>query len=132
MNAWQLLARSCVGGAALALAACAQQGPGPLYLWDTFPKNQYDSLLRNGASPVEQITSLEAQAEKARAAGAALPPGFRAHLGMLKLSVGDAGRARELWLAEEEAFPESAPYMNQLLKRLDAQSTSPTKMENPA
>jgi hypothetical protein len=117
--------------AVLALAACAQKGPSSLYLWDTFPQNQYESLKRAGASPVEQITAMEAQAEKARAAGAALPPGFRAHLGMLKLSVGDAGRARELWLAEELAFPESTPYMNQLLKRLDAGSTT-AKMENPA
>jgi len=71
---------------------------------------------------------MEAQAEKARAAGASLPPGFRAHLGMLKLSAGDADQARQLWQAEKTAFPESAPYMDQLLKRLDA----PAKKDKPA
>src|SRR5262245_34401009 len=105
------------GGAML--TACAPMRP-PLYLWDSFPRQQYDALLREGASPSEQIRVLQAQAEKARGQGAALPPGFRAHLGMLHLNVGDVDRAREMWLAEKVAFPESAGYMDQLLKRLDA------------
>ncbi|HZE92657.1 MAG TPA: DUF4810 domain-containing protein [Rhizobacter sp.] len=110
------------------LAGCAQPGPAPLYLWDKFPRQQYDTLLRAGMMPADQIADMEAHAEKARAAGAALPPGFRAHLGMLKLSTGDAEHARELWQAEKLAFPESSPYMNQLLKRLD----TPTKKDKPA
>jgi hypothetical protein len=110
------------------LAGCAQKGPGPLYLWETFPRLQYDALLASGATPLEQVAVMEAQAEKARAAGAALPPGFRAHLGMLKLSAGDAERARELWHAEKAAFPESTPYMDQLLKRLE----SPARKDKPA
>ncbi|MBA4178625.1 MAG: DUF4810 domain-containing protein [Leptothrix sp. (in: Bacteria)] len=111
------------------LGACAQKGPGPMYLWETFPRQQYETLLRSGTgAPGEQLLALQAHAEKARATGAALPPGFRAHLGMLKLSGGDAQGAREAWLAEKAAFPESTPYMDQLLKRLE----SPKKSENPA
>ena len=125
------LARLSTACAVLLLSACAQTGPTSLYHWDTFPRNQYDSLTHSGASPTEQIAALEAQAEKARAAGAALPPGFRAHLGMLKLSMGDVDRTRELWTAEAQAFPESAPYMSQLLKRLDSRAPA-AKMENPA
>ena len=68
----------------------------------------------------DQIRILEAQAEKARGAHAALPPGFRAHLGLLYLTQGDPQRSRALWTAEKAAFPESAPFMNRLLKRLDA------------
>jgi len=111
-----------------AFAACANKPRPPLYLWETFPKLQYDALLRAGVPPMEQVAILEAQAEKARATGAALPPGFRAHLGMLKLAGGDADRARELWLAEKRVFPESAPYMDQLLRRLEA----PARKDNPA
>lgn len=117
---------ACVGVALL--VGCAQKGPGPLYMWEAFPKQQYDALQRGGAPAGDQIAALEAHAEKARAAGAALPPGFRAHLAMLKLSVGDAGEARRLLAAEKTAFPESAPYMDQFLKRLDA----PAGKENPA
>ena len=101
------------------LAGCAHKAPPPLYMWGNFPKMQYDALLGAGVSPTEQVGAMEEQAEKARAAGASLPPGFRAHLGMLKLSAGDADQARQLWQAEKTAFPESTPYMDQLLKRLD-------------
>jgi len=54
------------------LAGCAAKGPGPLYMWESFPRQQYSTLLREGASPDEQIRTLEAHAEKARAANAAL------------------------------------------------------------
>ncbi|MEO8058142.1 MAG: DUF4810 domain-containing protein [Burkholderiales bacterium] len=101
------------------LAGCAHRGPPPLYVWESFPKMQYDTLLAGGNSPSEQIAAMNAQAERARAAGATLPPGFRAHLGMLKLAAGDAEEARLLWESEKQAFPESSPYMNQLLKRLN-------------
>jgi hypothetical protein len=89
-------------------------------MWEGFPKQQYETLLRAGAGSPEQIAALEAHAEKARAAGRALPPGFRAHLGMLKLAVGNPEAARQLWQAEKTAFPESTPYMDQLLKRMEA------------
>jgi hypothetical protein len=112
------------------LAGCAHQAP-PLYLWETFPRQQYDALLREGANPQDQIRTLEAQAEKARGSNAALPPGLRAHLGMLYLQTGNPDRARELWLAEKTAFPESAPYMNQLLKRMDGPAKS-AQTGNPA
>jgi len=123
------LTRCLALGACIALlAGCAHKTRPPLYQWDTFPRMQYDTLLRSGVTPVEQVAAMEAQSEKARAAGAALPPGFRAHLGMLKLSAGDADQARQLWQAEKVAFPESTPYMDQLLKRLDA----PAKKDKPA
>lgn len=121
------LGRVVLGGCVLALAGCAQPRK-PLYMWETFPRQQYDALLSAGVSPGAQIAPLEAHAEKARGASAALPPGFRAHLGMLKLAEGDADRARQLWQEERLAFPESAPFIDTLLKRLDA----PVKTEKPA
>lgn len=102
----------------LLLSACAAPSK-PLYLWEAFPRQQYEVLQRSGADANAQILAMQAHAEKARAANAALPPGFRAHLGMLQLSVGAADQARASWQAEKAAFPESVPYMDQLLKRLD-------------
>jgi hypothetical protein len=123
----RLALASCIA----VLAGCAAQGPPPLYIWETFPRQQYDSLLGVGFDPAEQIRLLEAHAEKARGANAALPPGFRAHLGMLHLGAGNIDRARELWQAEKLAFPEATPYMDQLLNRLAA--PAPTiKTESPA
>ena len=126
----QHVARIASASAIALLAGCAAQGPGPLYMWEGFPRQQYSVLLREGASPTEQIGAMEAHAEKARAANAALPPGFRAHLGMLQLSVGNPQRAKELWQAEKTAFPESSPYMDQLLRKLDG--SQPPKNGNPA
>jgi hypothetical protein len=128
MKAAQTARGLLAGLSAALLVGCAYKGPGPLYMWEAFPKLQYEALQRGGAPADDQITALEAQAEKARAAGAALPPGFRAHLAILKLSVGNPDEARRLLLAEKTAFPESAPYMDQFLKRLDA----PASKENPA
>jgi hypothetical protein len=96
-------------------------------MWESFPRQQYEALLREGASPLEQIQAMEAHAEKARAAGAELPPGFRAHLGKLHLEVGNAAAAREMWIAEKVAFPEATSYMDHLLKRLDGPFTSESK-----
>lgn len=104
---------------ATVLVGCAPKAP-LLYHWGSFPRQQYDTLLREGASVQEQIRSMEAQAEKARGSGANLPPGFRAHLGMLHLNAGNVDQARQLWQSEKVAFPESSPYMDQLLKRLES------------
>lgn len=123
--AWAVAAAAVAG-----LAGCASPSRS-LYLWEGFPRQQYEMLQHSGASPDEQIVALEAQAEKARATSAALPPGFRAHLGMLYLGAGNPQRAKELWSAEKTAFPEAAPYMDRLLRRLDAPS-SPASKENPA
>lgn len=127
------LTRSALLGACImAAAGCAHRAPAPLYAWGSFPKLQYETLLAggNGANPA-QIAAMEAHIEKARSANAALPPGFRAHLGMLKLAAGDADGARNLWVAEKSAFPESTAYMDQLLTRLDG-SPKVATVEKPA
>jgi hypothetical protein len=93
-------------------------------MWEAFPRQQYEVLLREGVSPESQIQALEAHAEKARATNSILPPGFRAHLGMLQLATGNANAARDMWEAEKVAFPESAAYIDGLLKRLDRPAPS--------
>lgn len=118
--------RGCCVAAIAVLSACAQKGPPPLYIWGSFPKTQYDALLSPGSQQGDKVATMEADADKARAEGRSLPPGFRAHLGMLKLSAGDPDAARTLWRAEKAAFPESSPYMDQLLQRLEA---SPKKKD---
>lgn len=118
--------------ASLSLIGCVQ-APKQIYMWEIFPRQQYEVLLREGVSPETQILALEAHAEKARAANGALPPGFRAHLGMLHLATGNAAAARQMWQAEKLAFPESAPYIDSLLKRLDGPAPTKTGVtENPA
>jgi hypothetical protein len=119
MCAALILRRLAALGSLAVLVGCAA-GPKPLYMWETFSRQQYNTLLREGVSPADQIAALEAHAEKARAANAALPPGFRAHLGMMYMNAGNNDRARELWQAEKAAFPEITPYMDRLMRRLEA------------
>lgn len=104
-------------GAALLLVGCAQPVK-PLYHWEGYQRQVYEHLRNDASTPEQQMTVLQAQAEKARAAGAALPPGFRAHLGMLYLKLGRPDEARDALEAEKKAFPESAQYMDFLLKGL--------------
>ena len=111
--------RGIAGVAVLAAFQGCAHGPAPMYQWGTFSHLQYDTLRGDGQSPADQIQALEAQSRKATMAHAALPPGFRAHLGMLYLDAGEPDKARALWLGEKAAFPEATPYMDQLLKRLD-------------
>lgn len=122
---------ACLAFIAILLAGCARGEP-TLYLWGSFPTQQYRYLLHEDLTVDEQIRELEALAEQAGAAHPilpagfrTLPPGFRAHLGMLYLEAGNPQRTRELWLAEKAAFPESAPFIDgQLLGKLDAAITN--------
>ena len=90
----------------------------------SIPRIQYEYLVGKGESIENQIQLLEAHAEKARAANAALPPGFRAHFGMLYLANGNSIAAQQMWRSEKVAFPESVVYMDTLLKRLNKSTPS--------
>ncbi len=105
---------------------CAHE-PQPLYSWGAFPKYQYDALRGDGGSSVDQIAGMEKQSQTAASQNLRLPPGFRAHLGKLYYDAGDLNRAAALWAEEKAAFPESAPYMDSLLKRMGAPGTSKGK-----
>ena len=133
MRAVDFVRRTAAAAAVGMLVGCAAK-PVPLYMWESFPHQQYDTLQRDGASPEQQMQAMEQHMEKARAANAALPPGFRAHLGMLELNVGHADRARQLFESEKSAFPESAPYMDKLLAKLNAptQGSQPANKDKPA
>jgi hypothetical protein len=134
MREHRIIRGLCAAAGIVVLAGCAAK-PVPLYMWESFPHQQYDVLMHESASADDQIHAMEEHANKARATNAALPPGFRAHLGMLELQVGHAQRARELFESEKAAFPESAPYMDRLLAKLGApaQAAQPeTKKESAA
>jgi hypothetical protein len=101
------------------LMGCAQP-PKPLYHWEGFQRQLYEHFKADSSGPNEQLQLLDAQAEKARSRGVALPPGFRAHLAMVYLKLGRDTEARLQLEAEKASFPESAPYMDFLLKRMSA------------
>lgn len=123
MSAAHPAGRSAAAGAtllALALLGGCAQAPKPLYAWGNFPRMQYDRLAHTDASPEQHARAMEEHIEKTRAVGQALPPGFRAHLALLQLDLGRPELARSLLAAEREAFPESGPYIDSVIRRLDS------------
>jgi hypothetical protein len=112
----RLVAAVAMGGV---LAGCVP-APARLYHWEGFQDQLYEHFKADSSSPEEQLRILGAQVEKARASGAALPPGFRAHLAMIYLRLGRDGEAKQELEAEKANFPESAQYMDFLLKRMTA------------
>jgi hypothetical protein len=102
---------------ATAITGCATPQQ-QLYHWDGYQRQIYEYMKGDGVAPGEQLKALEVVAEKARAGNRALPPGFRAHVGLVKLQLGQELEARNHFEAEKAAFPESAPYMDFLLKSM--------------
>lgn len=110
-----------VGAAAVcaALVGCAQP-PKPLYYWGGYEAAVYDHFKSDGKGPLEQLRLMDEQAQKARAAGLPLPPGFHAHLALVYIKLGRDDDARRELEAERTQFPESAAYVDSLLKRFGA------------
>lgn len=102
-------------GAAL-LGGCVTR-PEPLYYWGDYQGQVYGHL-KGEKGPEEQIQNLEAEMEKARAKGKALPPGYHAHLAMLYGKAGRTDRLEAHLEAEKAQFPESTAYMDFLLHNL--------------
>ena len=71
-----------------------------------------------GESVESQIAELEKQREQARSRNEQLPPGFRAHLGMLYGKAGQDEKMLQQLNEEKKAFPEAAPYIDHLLSKV--------------
>jgi hypothetical protein len=95
------------------LAACAQQPT--MYSWDSYQPAAY-AYMQGDQDPVAQVEAMEENIESARAQNKALPPGFHAHLGLLYLQQGQGARAMEQIQSERISFPESATFMDFLLR----------------
>ncbi len=102
-------------GLAGVLSACVQQ-PKSMYSWQSYEGSVYAYLKDDGGDYATQTLAMEKNIETARAANAELPPGFRAHLGMLYLKMGDGDKGVEQMQGEKAAFPEAAPFMDFLLR----------------
>lgn len=102
-------------GVAFALVGCANQQKS-LYGWGSYQQQVYKRFKSEGG-PDEQIAALEDDLQKMRAKDEAVPPGYHAHLGMLYAEVGKEDQLVQEFEAEKKLFPESAPYMNFLMRK---------------
>ena len=70
--------------AALVMTGCATTSHQPLYGWDAYQPQVYEYLKSSGNADAEQqVAKLEEAQQKIEQRGQALPPGYRAHMGML-------------------------------------------------
>lgn len=97
----------------LVLGGCATQQP--LYYWGGYPQQVYRDLSEEGSLD-ERIASMETIQGEAQARTAALPPGFRGHLGLLYAQAGRQDAAQAQWVEEKTYFPESGHFMDFLLR----------------
>jgi hypothetical protein len=101
-------------GSLLLMAGCAAQ-PHNLYQWEDYQPQVYKYF--QGESKEAQIADLESGLQKIQASGKAVPPGYHAQLGLLYGETGNSDRMVQEFEAEKTLFPESAPYINSLLKK---------------
>ncbi|OZI54104.1 DUF4810 domain-containing protein [Bordetella genomosp. 4] len=120
------LSAACVAGGVL--AACVQ-APKHMYNWKSYQPAVYAYLNDEGVDYAAQAQDMELNVETARSSNTALPPGFRAHLGLLYLKLGEDSRAVEQLQGEKLAFPESTSFMDFLMRNLSPVSAAPQKGE---
>jgi hypothetical protein len=118
------VARALLVIVSLGLVACAAP-PKPLYGWGDYQSSLYAYFKAQGADPGAQISQLEALVERNAGSGVASPPGLHGHLALLYTKVGDEASALKHLQAERQLFPESATYIDFLLKNASRPAAKP-------
>ena len=105
-------------GAGVLLLITASCGSTSLYEWGHYE----DSIAAmyatgSGYDPAVEVARLVEQVEQTEHRGKLVPPGVRAHIGFLLFESGNAERGASYLLAEKNAYPESAVFVDGLLAR---------------
>lgn len=98
-----------------ALSGCATK-PTPLYQWRGYQNNVDAYFAADKQSPDVQTQIMEEDLKKIKASGAAVPPGYYAHLGLLYGQQGNLDRFAENVQAEKQQFPEAETFMDFLMR----------------
>ena len=107
---WGLLAM--VLGAGALLAGCSS--PKTLYQWESYQTQVHEYFTSEAKEA--QAEALERDLQKIMAADGKVPPGYHAQLGLLYSSLGKDDQMVQQFNTEKALFPESAAYMDFLLK----------------
>lgn len=99
------------------LTGCVQQ-PKSLYQWGSYQPELYEYF--KGEPKEQQVAKLEEDLQKIRSTNSTPPPGYHAQLGMLYGSLGKDDQMVQELRTEKTLFPESATYMDFLLKNVQA------------
>lgn len=102
--------------AALLLGACATPERGSFH-WGAYEQCVLGRC-QGGGNPADEIRTLAADVEWARERGVPVGPGIHAHLGYLYHLTGNDTSAAAEFRTEKELYPESAVFMDGLLRRM--------------
>ncbi|WP_050586063.1 DUF4810 domain-containing protein [Pseudomonas syringae] len=116
-NSSSLRCLATLAVAGVFITGCAPQ-PKTLYQWGSYQPEVYEYF--KGESKEAQVAQLEEDLQKIRASNANPPPGYHAQLGMLYGSLGKDDQMVQELRTEKALFPESATYMDFLLKNAKA------------
>jgi hypothetical protein len=90
-----------------------------LYLWGHYEDSVYGLCHGAGTFDLAQDVQVLAQEiDRARVEGHRVAPGLHAHLGYLYYVSGNTGAAVQHFNAEKELYPESATFIDGMLRRL--------------
>ncbi|MFK8259861.1 DUF4810 domain-containing protein [Erwinia sp. AnSW2-5] len=106
-----------VAAAALLMTACAPKKE-TTYYWGDYQSSLY-SYYKHDKSPEQQIESLNAVVEQAKAKNKPVPPGLHAQIGLLYVETSRPDLAFQQFNTEKAQFPESAAYMDFLMRNKD-------------
>ena len=103
--------------ATLLLVGCTQKQS--IYRWGVYESLVYDMYAKPGkADPGTQVAKLSEDIARTQAEGKRVPPGVHAHLGYMYYLQGNTDAAQQEFATERELFPESATFVDGILKRL--------------
>jgi hypothetical protein len=100
----------------LLLAGCANTKAPSLYGWRNYEKNLDNYFRSDKTSMDEQLKSMQDDQQILMGEGKSLPPGYRAHMGLLYGRKGDLESFRNQMEAEKQHFPDSSGFMDFLMR----------------
>jgi hypothetical protein len=102
----------------LLISGCGTTKP-PLYRWGEYEQLLYQMYSEPGkAEPGTQVAKLSEDIGRTQAEGKRVPPGVHAHLGYMHYMQGNHGAAMSAFATEKALFPESAVFVDGIIKRL--------------
>ncbi|HLQ36454.1 MAG TPA: DUF4810 domain-containing protein [Planctomycetota bacterium] len=104
---------------AVLLLAGACASPKTIYPWGSYEQSVYNVCHGVTAADLTQdVQLLSNEVDRTRVEGRKVAPGVHAHLGYLYFMAGNSGAALAHFNAEKELYPESATFIDGLVRRM--------------
>lgn len=92
----------------------------PLYNWKGYDDAVYAYTKANNEKSVENLINIyERLIKKSGGTRQVPPPGIYADYGYLLIQKGQTAKGKELLIKETELYPESKPFVDRIIKRLE-------------